>query len=359
MTRMAPQVDIETDGTRRCDTSRENTAPLMVKRTLRRVGVMGVGSYVPERVLRNTELAQLVDTSDDWIISRTGMRDRRIAAPGDATSDLVVRAAKRALENARLLPREVELILVATVTPDHVCPPTACLVQHKLGAVNAAGFDISAACSGFINALMTGHNLVGSGAFGNALVVGADILSSITDYEDRESCILFGDGAGAVVIGPDTESGELLDHVVRVDGAGSDMIIMPAGGSRRPASHETVAQREHYLSIQGRKVFRFAVEKFCEVVDCVLERNGFTLDDVGLLIPHQANLRIIEAAVKKLGIDMDRVLVNVDRYGNTSSASIPIALDEAVRTGRIEPRMLVGMLAFGGGLTWGASLMRW
>ena len=329
-------------------------------RAVKRVGILGTGSYAPERVLTNHDLAKMVDTSDEWIVSRTGMRERHVAAPGQVTSDLAAAAALKALERANLPAEDVELILVATVTPDHVvCPPTACLVQHKIGSPRAAGFDIVAACPSFLNALMTGHNLVATGAFANALVVGADILSSVVDYEDRDTCVLFGDGAGAVVLGPDPDGGELLDHVVGIDGSGSDVIVVPAGGSRKPTTAETVANREHFMTMNGRKVYRFAVSKLHELIQRTLERNGLELDDIDLFIPHQANLRIIEEAARKIGIDMDRVLVNIDRYGNTSSASIPLGLDEAVSTGRVQPGQLVCMAAFGGGLTWASSLIRW
>jgi 3-oxoacyl-[acyl-carrier-protein] synthase-3 len=328
-------------------------------RALRRVGILGTGSHTPERVLTNQDLERLCDTSDEWIVTRTGMRERRLVAAGETTSDLATAAGRRALDAAGLAAGDVELILVATVTPDHVCPPTACYVQQKLGAPRAAGFDVSAACSGFMNALSTGHHLVAAGAFGNALVIGADVLSSITDYQDRQSCVLFGDAAGAVVLAPDPDGAELLDHVLGIDGSGADLIIMPAGGSAKPASIDTVTRREHYLTLEGRKVFRFAVTRFAEVIDEVLARNGFTVGDLDLIVPHQANLRILEAAAERLGVGMDRLFVNVDRYGNTSSASVPLALDEAVRQGRIHRGDLVCLVAFGGGLTWGASLVRW
>lgn len=300
-----------------------------------------------------------MDTSDEWIVARTGVRERRIVAPGQTVSDLATTAAHRALAQSGLGVEELQLIVVATVTPDHVCPPTACLVQAKLGAARAAGFDVSAACSGFANALLAAHDLVATGSFANALVIGADVLSSITDYEDRASCILFGDGAGAVVLGPDPEDREILDHVVGIDGSGADLILVPAGGSAKPASHETVDRREHYLRLDGRQVFRFAVSKMCEVVESIAERNGIEIADLDLLIPHQANLRIIDAAVQRLGMAPDRVLINVDRFGNTSSASVPLALDEAARTGRLRRGDLLCMVAFGGGLSWGASLVQW
>lgn len=323
------------------------------------MSILGLGSYAPETLLRNEDLERLVDTSDEWIVTRTGIRERHIAAPDQATSDLAIEAGRLALAGARLDPAELELIVVATATPDQITPATAAFVQRGLGAPGAAGYDINAACSGFINALMTAHHLVAGGAFGNALVIGADTLSTITDYEDRESCVLFGDAAGAVVLGKSSGGSQLLDHIVGMDGAGTDMITVAAGGSREPASHETIDRRAHYLHMQGRKVFRFAVAKICELVHDMTARHGLTPDDVDLLVPHQANERILDAARRTLGFGHERVLVNVDRYGNTSNASIPLALDEAARAGRLEPGMLVLLVAFGGGLTWGATLLRW
>lgn len=325
----------------------------------RRVGILGTGSHVPDRVLTNGDLERLVDTSDEWIVTRTGMRERRIGAPGQATSDFATEAARRALQCSGVAADDLQLIVVATVTPDHICPPTACLLQHRLGASRAAGFDLSAACSGFVNGLATAHGLLAAGVHDRALVVGADMLSTITDYQDRESCILFGDAAGAVVLGPEPDGGELLDHLTGIDGSGADLIQVPAGGSRRPASTATVLQRQHFLTLQGRKVFRFAVEKMCEVVSEICARNGMEVGDLDLLIPHQANLRILEAAAARLGLAMDRVFVNVDRYGNTSSASVPLALDQAVREGRLRRGYHACLVAFGGGLTWGATLLRW
>ncbi|MEZ5967233.1 MAG: beta-ketoacyl-ACP synthase III [Planctomycetota bacterium] len=325
---------------------------------LRPVAVLATGSAVPARVLTNGELERSVDTSDEWIVSRTGIRERRIADQ-QATSDLAALAAHRALEVAGVAPDQVELIVVATVTPDEVCPPAVCRVQAAIGATRAAGFDLSAACSGFVNAFMTGHRLVASGAFANCLVIGADVMSSMTDYEDRETCVLFGDAAGAVFLGEPREGGEILDHIVGLDGRGADLIMTKAGGSRRPASAATVAQREHYLRMQGREVFKFAVHKMPEVVEDLLTRNGLSVGDLALLVPHQANLRILEAGAKRLGLPMDRVVVNVDRHGNTAAGSIPLALDESARSGRIRRGDLVCTVAFGGGLSWGGSLIRW
>ena len=329
------------------------------ERRLRRVGLLGTGSDVPRTVLSNSDLERMVETSDQWIRERTGMRERRIVGPDQATSDLAIAAARRAVEQAGLAPEDIELIVVATVTPDTIFPPVACQVQHALGAQRAAGFDLSAACSGFLNALMTADSLIAGGTYDNALVIGAEVLSSITDYENRNTAVLFGDAAGAVVLGAETGQREIIDHLVGIDGSGQDLICLPAGGSRKPASAETVAKGEHFMQLEGRKVFKFAVTAICDVVGEILARNGYTIDDVDLLIPHQANLRIIEAATSKLGIDSNRVAVNIERFGNTSSASIPLALDEIVRGDRIQPGDLVCMVTFGGGLTWGASLIRW
>lgn len=323
------------------------------------VRIVGTGHSVPDRVLTNADLEQMVDTSDEWIVARTGIRERRIVAPGQAASDLAVAAARDALSVAEIDPRTVELILVATVTADHLCPSAACLVQHQLGAQRAAGFDIAAGCSGFVNALMTADHLLHAGAYQNAVVIGVDVLSSITNYRDRGSCILFGDGAGAVVLQRGDRGPQVLDHIMRIDGQDSDMIIVRAGGSKTPTSQDTLDAGHHYLELQGREVFRFAVQVMGEMIDEILERNRLKVDELDFIVPHQANLRILEAGAKRLGIDMDKVVVNIDRFGNTSSASIPIALDEAVRAGRIERGHLVALPAFGGGLTWGTSLVRW
>ncbi|HEX5052739.1 MAG TPA: beta-ketoacyl-ACP synthase III [Planctomycetota bacterium] len=325
---------------------------------LRSVEVLGTGASVPARTLTNAELERMVDTTDEWIVTRTGIRERRVV-DGQATSDLAIEAARRALLAAEVEAGDVELILVATVTPDEVCPPVTCRVQAALGAHRAVGFDLSAACSGFMNALMTGHRLVASGAFANCLVIGADVMSAMTDYQQRETCVLFGDAAGAVFLGEPRGGGAILDHVVGIDGRGADMIVTRAGGSRRPASAETVARREHFLQMNGKEVFKFAAQKMPEVVEELLARNGFGVDDLALLVPHQANLRILEAGSKRLGLPLERVLVNVDRYGNTASGSIPLALDEAVRSGRIRRGDLVALASFGGGLSWAGSLIRW
>ncbi|MCA8954610.1 MAG: ketoacyl-ACP synthase III [Planctomycetes bacterium] len=330
--------------------------------TLRRVGIAGTGSYAPEHVLSNADLERMVDTSDEWIRARTGMQERRIARPDQATSDLAIQAGRRALQDAGLAADELDLIVVATATPDTLFPATACRVQAGLGAHRAATFDISAACSGFVHALTTCQGLLASRAFDHALVIGAEVLSSIVDYKDRNTCVLFGDAAGAVVLAPcsgEDPPGELLDNVIGTDSSGIDLIQQPGGGSRHPATAETVAANLHFMKLEGRKVFKFAVNAICESVDQILRRNGLTLDDLDLLIPHQANLRIIEAATERLGLDPSRVAVNIERYGNTSSASIPLVLDELARAGRLQRGQLVCLAAFGAGLSWGTTLLRW
>lgn len=300
----------------------------------------------------------MVNTSDEWIRSRTGMRERRIADKGEATSDLAVRAGRAALERAGMEPAQTELIIVATFTPDRPLPATACYVQQKLGAPNAAGFDLSIACTGFVNALMTADSLVAGGLFRNALVIGCDTMSAVTNYEDRESCVLFGDAAGAAVLGTGTQSGEIIDHVVRIDGTGAGLITIPAGGSETPVDEQQLADRNHLLQLNGRQVFKFAVKVICDIIGEITIRNGLTLEDIDWFVPHQANLRIIESASERLGIDRERVVVNVERYGNTSAASVPLAFDEAVRDGCIKPGQLVCLVAFGAGLSWGATLLR-
>ncbi|MCA8978167.1 MAG: ketoacyl-ACP synthase III [Planctomycetes bacterium] len=321
-------------------------------------GILGVGSYLPRDILSNHDLEQTIDTTDEWIFARTGMRNRRIAAADEATSDLAAAAARAALLDAGLEPGEIDLILVATVTSDHVCPSTAAIVQHRIGAIHAAGFDIAAGCTGFVNALSTARQFIVSGAYRHVLVVGAEKLSSILDYRDRETCVLFGDGAGAAVLGPEA-GGAILDCQLGMDGSNAETISVPAGGSRQPASAATVAERRHFVRLEGRKVFRFAVAKFCSEIEGLARRNRIEVRDIDWIVPHQANQRIIEAAAERLGYPMAKIVSNVEHYGNTSSASIPIAMAEAKRDGRIRPGQLVATVAFGSGLTWGSALLRW
>ncbi len=322
--------------------------------------VAGTGSYLPERKLTNAELTRMVDTSDEWIISRTGIRERRIAAPDQASSDLATAAAKNALEAAGIEAGDLDLIIVATLSPDHMFPSTAGLVQRNLKAVKAAAFDLEAACTGFIYALTVGDQFIKTGKYSRILVIAAEVLSRFINYEDRNTCVLFGDGAGAVVLVPseDGKRGIISTHLYN-DGSMADLLIAPAGGSRMPVDEEAIAKRLNTVKMSGNEVFRIAVRKLSEVVDEVLEVNGLKEEDIDFLVPHQANLRIIMATAKKLKLPLEKVVITVDRHGNTSAASVPLALDEAVRSGRINPGDLVLLEAFGGGLTWGAALVRW
>jgi 3-oxoacyl-[acyl-carrier-protein] synthase III len=304
----------------------------------------------------------MVNTNDEWIVTRTGISTRHVAAPEQATSDLAVEAAKEALANRGLDASELDAIIVCTVTPDMLFPGTACLVQHKIGASKAWGFDLIAACAGFLYGLTTGASLVRSGLHKRVLVVGADTMTRIIDYQDRATCILFGDGAGAMLIepcGPDEQDLGFIDFIGEIDGSGGDFLKMPAGGSRLPASAETVARRQHYVHQEGQQVFKYAVRKMQEVSETLLARNGFTGKDVSLLIPHQANRRIIDATVEKLGLSRDQVVINVDRYGNTTAGTIGLAANDACKDGRLKKGDLVLFAAVGAGYTVGASLWRW
>ena len=312
-------------------------------------------------MLTNANLEKLVDTTDDWILQRTGIRERHIVDPGVATSDLGKEAALKALERAGLSPDEIGLIIVGTVTPDMIFPSTACLVQHKIGAHRAWGFDLSAACSAFTYSLTTASQIVASGGAEHALVIGADVMSSIIDYKDRSTCVLFGDGAGAVVVSAahDESEGAILDFEHEIDGSGGPALCMPAGGSLRPSSHETVDGRLHYVKQDGQAVFKFAVRKTEEISRRILERNGLKPDDLSLFVSHQANRRIILSATEKLGISPDKVIINIERYGNTTAATIPLALDDAVCTGRLKKGDLVLLASVGAGFTVGSVLVRW
>jgi 3-oxoacyl-[acyl-carrier-protein] synthase-3 len=312
-------------------------------------------------VLTNQELEGMVDTSDEWIRQRTGIRERRIIADGESTSDLAARAATLALERAELDPTEIDAIILGTISPDTYCPAGAVYVQQKIGATNACAFDISAACTGFVYATTIASSFIRSGLYENVLVIGAEALSRFIDFTDRNTCILFGDGAGAAVISraPEASESRILDHYLRTDGSGSDLIIMPGGGSRQPATHDTVEAKLHYLTMQGREVFKFATRTMLELLDTACKRNEVELSDIDLIIPHQVNSRIIEAVLRKIAIPEDRLFLNLDRYGNTSAASVPIALHEAVEAGKLERGKLVLLVAFGAGLTWGYNLIRW
>ena len=324
-----------------------------------RARIIGVGAYAPKRILTNADLAKMVETSDEWIVQRTGISERHIADESEATSDLAMRAAQQALERAQVEPEEVDFIVVGTTTGDMAFPTTGNILQHQLGCRNAGSVDIYAACAGSIYSLSIGSQYIQTGKYHTVLCIGAECLSKITDYTDRGTCILLADAAGAAVLRPsDGESG-ILDTDLYSEGRYGDLLIQPAGGSRNPATHETVDRRMHYARMKGNEVFKVAVRMFEDCAEKILTRNGITADDLALFIPHQANLRIIEAAVKRLKLPMDRVLVNVDRYGNTGAASVYVALEEALATKRIKPGDLVLMAAFGGGFTWGAALLRW
>jgi 3-oxoacyl-[acyl-carrier-protein] synthase III len=327
---------------------------------LRQVRIAGISTYVPPRVLTNDDLEKLVDTSNEWILQRTGIRERHIVDPGVATSDLAAEAAVGAMRQAQITPDQIGFIVVGTTTPDTIFPSTACLLQHKIGARHAWGFDLGAACSGFTYALVTGMQMVATGAHDYVLVVGADVMSSIIDYTDRTTCVLFGDGAGAVVLGPAADGDpHIIDYAAEIDGSGGPALCMPAGGSRLPASHETVDQRLHYVKQDGHAVFKFAVRKSEEICRRVLERNHVHPSELDLFVSHQANRRIIAAAAERLGLPEDKVIINLDMFGNTTAATIPLALADAVRQERLKRGDLVLLASVGAGFTVGAVLLRW
>lgn len=321
--------------------------------------IIGWGMALPTRVMTNDEIAQMVDTSDAWIRERTGIRERRIAGAKDSTATLALRAAKRALEVANISPADLDLIIVATATPEYLFPATACLVQDWLGAENAGAFDLSAGCTGFVYALSLAAQTIISGAADMVLVIGSETLSRIVDWQDRGTCILFGDGAGAVVLRASNMPGGVLTTLLRSDGSGGELLALPGGGSRYPPSPTTVLNGMHKIHMNGREVFRFATRVMAQATRSVVEDAGLTLDDITLVIPHQANIRIIEAAARSLGMPMEKMYVNIERYGNTSSASIPIALCEAIESGRIKADDHIVLVAFGAGLTWGAAMIKW
>jgi 3-oxoacyl-[acyl-carrier-protein] synthase-3 len=335
---------------------------LQERTNLPKAKISALGCYTPPRVLTNQDLEKMVETNDQWIVDRTGIRERHIVGPEMATSDMAIEAAKCALAERGVAATELDTIIVCTVTPDHFFPSTACLVQHAIGARGAWGFDLIAACSGFVYGLTTGAHLVASGTHRKVLVIGADTMSRIVDYTDRATCILFGDAAGAVLIEPtgDAEDGlGFIDFIGEVDGSGGDFLKMPAGGSRLPASHDTVDKRQHYVFQDGSQVFKYAVRKMYESCTALLERNGLTADDVAVVIPHQANKRIITAASDRLGIAPEKVLINIDRYGNTVAATIPLATRDAILEGRLRKGDIVLFTAVGAGYTVGASIWRW
>jgi 3-oxoacyl-[acyl-carrier-protein] synthase-3 len=321
--------------------------------------IVGWGKYIPNKVITNADLSRMVDTSDEWIVTRTGIRERRIAGGKDTTASMGLIAAKEALEQAGVRPHEVDLIIVATATPEYVFPATACLIQDALGAVNAGAFDLMAGCTGFMYALAMGAQAIQSGANSIVLVIGSETLSHILDWSDRATCVLFGDGAGAVVLRAGTTPGGVLSTLCRSDGSGGELLIVPGGGSRHPASHQTLDQGLHAIKMNGREVFRFATRVMDKSIREVVACAGVDMDDVELIIPHQANLRIIQAAARALKVTEDRFFVNLQYYGNTSSASIPIAICEAVDQGRLKPGDHCVLVGFGAGLTWSAAVVKW
>lgn len=321
--------------------------------------VTGWGMSAPAKVLTNAEIAKMVDTNDEWIHSRTGIRERRIAAPEQTTASLATEAAVKALEVGGIKPDDIDLIVVATSSPEHIFPATACLVQDRIGATRAGAFDLLAACTGFIFALNMAAQAIRSGSIENALVIGAETLSRITNWHDRETCILFGDGAGAFLLQASDEPGGVLSAVMRSDGSGGDLLSLPAGGSRLPANADTIQNGYHYIHMNGREVFRFATRVMTQATREVVEAAGLKMDDISLVIPHQANQRIIESAARNLNIPMERCVLNLERYGNTSTASIPIAACEAFQDGRLKCGDQVVFVGFGAGLTWGAMVLQW
>ncbi len=323
------------------------------------VGISGIGSFVPEEVLTNHDLAQMVDTSHEWIVTRTGIEERRIAPTSMATSDLSTEAAIRALEDAKLKPEEIDLIIVATITPDFGMPATACIVQKNIGAVNAAAFDLNAGCTGFVYGLSTGANFIKTGIYDKVLVIGGETLSRILNWEDRNTCVLFGDGAGACVLERCDEGYGILSQELGSDGSNYESLIQPAGGSREPANIESLANNLHYIHMDGREVFKFAVRAMEKSSMAALAKANMDISDLDFLVPHQANIRIIDSARKKLNLSKDKVYVNLNKYGNMSAASIPVALDEAVKANKIKKGNSVLLVAFGAGLTWGSIVLRW
>jgi 3-oxoacyl-[acyl-carrier-protein] synthase III len=322
--------------------------------------ITGVTGYVPPRVVTNFDLEKIVDTSDEWIRTRTGIRERHYVEPGTTASHLAAEAARQLLAQKNVKPEEIELIVVATVTPDMLFPATACLVQDQIGAKNAWGFDLSAACSGFVYALTVGAQFVGAGTHRKVLAIGSDVMSSILDFKDRATCVLFGDGAGAVLIEPSTSDSEgIIDFMSDIDGSGGCQLYMPGGGSLHPSTHDTVEKRMHYVHQEGQQVFKYAVRRMCDVACHLLERNGLSSRDLALVVPHQANARIIRAMQERLGLDDSQVMLNIERYGNTTAATIPLGLRDALEEKRLRKGDLVLLVAVGAGYTTGGMLLRW
>ncbi|MFC1614038.1 beta-ketoacyl-ACP synthase III [Gemmatimonadota bacterium] len=331
---------------------------MKVERMDSHLKVLSTGLAVPEKILTNHDLEKMVDTSDEWIVTRTGVRERRISDPGIASSDLGTQAAQMAIESAGMTAEDIDLIIVATASADYLFPSTACVIQKNLKASRATAFDLSAACSGFLYGLTVSYSLLSSGFYRNALIIGTETLTKLTDYRDRSTCILFGDGAGAMLVTLENDTNGIFSSHLGSDGSYTSLLNLPAGGTRQPASHDTVEQRQHFIKMEGNELFKVAVRSMEDAARITLKKAGYNIEDIDLLIPHQANVRIINALVKRLGISKDRVYTNIDRYGNTSAASIPIAYHEAREQGLVEKDSLVLMVAFGGGITWASVLLR-
>ena len=321
--------------------------------------ITATAKYIPEKILSNFDLEKIVDTTDDWIKSRTGITKRHIVQEGEATSDMCANIAKKLLKSSGKTPEEIDIIIIATSTPDHFVVSTAAIVQDKIGAINAWGYDLTAACTGFIFALETGARLIESGKYKNAIIIGADTMSSIIDYKDRNTCVIFGDGGGGVLIEQTDDDYGIIDSILKTDGSGNQFLTVPAGGSRKPASETTVKQRLHYVYQDGKTVFKYAVNRMSEVSKEIIEKNKLSSHDIKLFIPHQANQRIIDATARKCGLDIDQVFVNIDKYGNTTAGTIPIAIDEANKMNLLNRGEFLLLAAFGGGFTWGSMLIRW
>ena len=321
--------------------------------------ITATAKYIPEKILTNLDLEKIVDTTDDWIKSRTGITKRHIVQEGEATSDMCANIAKKLLKSSGKTPEEIDIIIIATSTPDHFVVSTAAIGQDKIVAINAWGYDLTAAWTGFIFALETGAKLIESGKYKNAIIIGADTMSSIIDYKDRNTCVIFGDGGGGVLIEQTDDDYGIIDSILKTDGSGNQFLTVPAGGSRKPASESTVKQRLHYVYQDGKTVFKYAVNRMSEVSKEIIEKNKLSSHDIKLFIPHQANQRIIDATARKCGLDLDQVFVNIDKYGNTTAGTIPIAIDEANKMNLLESGELLLLAAFGGGFTWGSMLIRW
>lgn len=326
---------------------------------MKNVKILGTGKSLPEKILTNFDLEKMVETSDEWIVSRTGISQRRIATENEYTSDFAAKASLEAIEMAGLTPKDIDMIIVATITPDMQFPATACIVQDKIGATNASAFDLEAACSGFIYGVAIGKQFIATGFYKHVLVIGAETMTKILDFKDRNTCVLFGDGAGAVVLGVSEDESGIKEIEIGADGSGGMALTMPGGGSVNPATVQTVADRLHYVKMEGNEVFKFAVRAMGSSSMNVVEKSNLKLEDIDFLVPHQANMRIITSAAKKLKLPLEKVHVNLDKYGNMSAASIPVALDEAVRGGKINKGDNVVLVGFGGGLTWGACVVKW